>query len=176
MNAVVARVLDCFYLMEHSMVHQYKCRDCKNTVFCISNMQKTVFLQSLRIIFEKKIHFWGITECSKHYFCISCIDHFKTNVAWIHHNIHEILLLPSLYLSSQNIIRENQVVHRSRQGIWYSIIEIFSILDIYSHNFNYSGALENKQQAGGVFGLTPRNQGYWRSSIFCQFIYFLSFL
>ena len=111
-----------------------------------------------------------------HYFCISCIDHFKTNVAWIHHNIHEILLLPSLYLSSQNIIRENQVVHRSRQGIWYSIIEIFSILDIYSHNFNYSGALENKQQAGGVFGLTPRNQGYWRSSIFCQFIYFLSFL
>ena len=111
-----------------------------------------------------------------HYFCISCIDHFKTNVAWIHHNIHEILLLPSLYLSSQNIIRENQVVHRLRQGIWYSIIEIFSILDIYSHNFNYSGALENKQQAGGVFGLTPRNQGYWRSSIFCQFIYFLSFL
>ena len=82
-----------------------------------SNMQKTVFLQSLRIIFEKKIHFWGITECSKHYFCISCIDHFKTNVAWIHHNIQEILLLPSLYLSSQNIIRENQVVHRSRQGI-----------------------------------------------------------
>ena len=164
------------------------CSDCKNTAFVTwklnsfwliregSNMQKTVFLQSLRIIFEKKIHFWGITECSKHYFCISCIDHFKTNVALIHHNIHEILLLPSLYLSSQNIIRENQVVHRSRQGIWYSIIEIFSILDIYSHNFNYSGALENKQQAGGVFGLTPRNQGYWRSSIFCQFIYFLSFL
>ena len=99
MNAVVARVLDCFYLMEHSMVHQYKCRDCKNTVFCISNMQKTVFLQSLRMIFKKKIHFWGITECSKHYFSNSCIDHFKTKVAWIHHNIQEILLLPSLHLS-----------------------------------------------------------------------------
>ena len=44
MNAVIARVLDCFYLMEHSMVHQYKCRDCKNTVFCISNMQKNSIL------------------------------------------------------------------------------------------------------------------------------------
>ena len=99
MNAVVARVLDCFYLMEHSMVRQYKCRDCKNTVFCISNMQKTVFLQSLRMIFKKKIHFWGFTECSKHYFSNSCIDHFKTKVAWIHHNILEILLLPSLHLS-----------------------------------------------------------------------------
>ena len=49
------------------------CSDCKNTAFVTwklnsfwliregSNMQKTVFLQSLRIIFEKKIHFWGIT-------------------------------------------------------------------------------------------------------------------
>ena len=104
MNAVVARVLDCFYLMEHSMVHQYKCRDCKNTVFCISNMQKTVFLQSLRLIFKKKIHFWGITECSKHYFSNSCIDHFKTKVAWIHHNIQEILLLPSLHLSICQVV------------------------------------------------------------------------
>ena len=25
MNAVIARVLDCFYLMEHSMMHQNKC-------------------------------------------------------------------------------------------------------------------------------------------------------
>ena len=121
MNAVVARVLDCFYLMEHSMLHPYKFRDCKNTVFCISNMQKTVFLQSLRMIFKKKIHFWGITECSKHYFSNSGIDHFKTKVAWIHHNIQEILLLPSLHLSPPNIMRENQVVHRSRLGFWYSI-------------------------------------------------------
>ena len=97
------------------------CRDCKNTVFCISNMQKTVFLQSLRTIFKKKIHFWGITECSKHYFSNSGIDHFKTKVAWIHHNIQEILLLPSLHLSPPNIMRENQVVHRSRLGFWYSI-------------------------------------------------------
>ena len=90
--------------------------------FWCPNMQKTVFLQSLRMIFKKKIHFWGITECSKQYFSNSCIDHFKTKVAWIHHNIQEILLLPSLHLSPPNIMLENhQVVHRSRLGFWYSI-------------------------------------------------------
>ena len=92
----------------------------KYWIWC-PNMQKTVFLQSRRTIFKKKIHFWGITECSKHYFSNSGIDHFKTKVAWIHHNIQEILLLPSLHLSPPNIMRENQVVHRSRLGFWYSI-------------------------------------------------------
>ena len=120
MNAVVARVLDCFYLMEHSMVHQYKCRDCKNTVFCISNMQKTVFLQSLRMIFKKKIHFWGITECSKHYFSNSCIDHFKTKVAWIHHNIQEILLLPSLHLSPPYLCSKVSIC----QVVWLSGFQV----------------------------------------------------
>ena len=116
MNAVIARVLDCFYLMEHSMLHPYKFRDCKNTVFCISNMQKTVFFQSLRMIFKKKIHFWGITECSKQYFSNSCIDHFKTKVAWIHHNIQEILLLPSLHLSPPYLCSKVSIC----QVVWLS--------------------------------------------------------
>ena len=123
MNAVVARVLDCFYLMEHSMVHQYKCRDCKNTVFCISNMQKTVFLQSLRMIFKKKINFWGITECSKHYFSNSCIDHFKTKVTWIHYNIQEILLLPSLHLSPPYLCSKVSIC----QVVWLSGFQVFRL-------------------------------------------------
>ena len=124
MNAVIARVLDCFYLMEHSMLHPYKFRDCKNTVFCISNMQKTVFFQSLRMIFKKKIHFWGITECSKHYFSNSCIDHFKTKVAWIHHNIQEILLLPSLHLSPPYLCSKVSIC----QVVWLSGCQVVRLL------------------------------------------------
>ena len=56
------------------------------------------------------------------------IDHFKTKVAWIHHKIQEILLLPSLHLSPPIIMRVNQVVHRSRLGFWYSIQFVYKKL------------------------------------------------
>ena len=42
MNAVIARVLDCFYLMEHSMMHQNKCS--LNIKYYMQGLQEYCFL------------------------------------------------------------------------------------------------------------------------------------
>ena len=86
----------CNYYIQYFKTKKYSC----NAKFIREgpNMQKTVFLQSLRIIFEKKIHFWGITTFAfpalitskqtslgfittymKYYCCHHCICHRKTS-------------------------------------------------------------------------------------------------
>ena len=82
MNAVVARVLDCFYLMEHSMVHQYKCSTNhfvwylkRKFIFEASqNVPNTTFpIPALITSKQKSLGF--ITTYRKYYCCHHCICH-----------------------------------------------------------------------------------------------------